>query len=445
MHNLRKVVALSATGALALLGLAVTGADAQTVSTSNIGVALRTAGPLPTGVSGYRVDITCSNLQPAGGAQNLTATFGTTGGAVVLPFGLNPTSVGGGSSCIVYATPTGTANLTAATPTITIGGTARAVSTLVTPIVAGSTTYRSAEVAVTAATDVVVTFTYPSITVKKVVAGDELTAGFDYPMVISCQYADGVNIPNVRAQSGAATGFDGNFTLKKDATRTFGVSEFPQLVVGARCQVTETNAGGGSTSFASSQSPNADGTARPALPGVIVGGVFQSASTEANGQTITVTNAFTGDLIVSKVVTGDPKTNIAVYEISVACDKGGPKDSFLLKDRQSKVYTGLATGMNCLITETRTDGAEASYSDNSGDNTTDGRVTIKGTASGCLDKNLSAFPDCRANVIITNSYNVTTTTTTAAATTTVAPATTAAPAVIAEPATPVVEEPTFTG
>ena len=203
--------------------------------------------------------------------------------------------------------------------------------------------------------------------------------------------------------------------------------------------------GGGATSFSSTQPALADGTASPPLPGVLVAGSFSSAATLLSGQTVTVTNSYTGDFIISKVVTGDPKTNIAVYEISVACDKGGPKETFLLKDRQSKVYTGIASGTNCLVTETRSDGATASYADNSGDNTTDGRVTIKATAAGCIDTRLAGFPDCRANVIVTNDYNVLATTTTAAAATTVAPATTAAPAITPAPPTAVIEEPTFTG
>jgi Domain of unknown function (DUF5979) len=142
-------------------------------------------------------------------------------------------------------------------------------------------------------------------------------------------------------------------------------------------------------------------------------------------------------LIVSKVVVGDPKSNIAVYEVSVSCNNNGPRETFLLKDRQSKVFTGIISGTSCLVSESRSDGATASYADNSGDNATDGRVTIKGTASGCIDTRLSAYPDCRANVIITNSYVPATTT---AAATTAAPAT-QAPATAAPVAPAPVEEP----
>ena len=262
--------------------------------------------------------------------------------------------------------------------------------------------------------------------------------------------------------------FNGNFTLTgtgATATRIIGVNEFPGLRGTSVCEVTETNNQGGVTAYSSTVT-NADGTTGTPLPGVQAGTVFKSALT-GQGQTITVTNSFLGNLVISKVVTGDPKTNIATYEISVACDKGGPKDTFLLKDRQSKVYSNLVSGTNCLITETRSDGAVASYSDNSGDNTTDGRVTIKRVAScgsastvGAPTVALPGGPtipvpvvtgdNCDASVIITNNYNVvetTTTTTTKAAApaTTEAPATTAAPAVTPAPATPVEAEPTFTG
>ena len=502
MINLRKVVAISATGALAAVGLA-TGAGAQTptVSSSVITTTLAVSGPVPVGVAGYRVDIECSKLQGLSSStttQNLTATFGTAGGSVGLPFGLNPTSVGGGSSCVVRATPTGTSNLTGTVPVIKIGGTVRPVTLQTTPVVAGSATWSTAVTPIVAATDVVVTFTYPSIVVKKTVVGDETVPGTDYGMTIACTgsrpalrfdditvnptivggtndkllkniyvTAGGVqtyvgtgnnvvfeltNLPPVNASGGAGLGFGApvdasgaTFLLKKDATRTFGLNEFPTVQASDTCVIREVANGGGATSFSSTQPALADGTASPPLPGVLVAGSFSSAATLLSGQTVTVTNSYTGDFIISKVVTGDPKTNIAVYEISVACDKGGPKETFLLKDRQSKVYTGIASGTNCLVTETRSDGATASYADNSGDNTTDGRVTIKATAAGCIDTRLAAFPDCRANVIVTNDYNVLATTTTAAAATTVAPATTAAPAITPAPPTAVIEEPTFTG
>ena len=130
------------------------------------------------------------------------------------------------------------------------------------------------------------------------------------------------------------------------------------------------------------------------------------------------------------------------------------------------MYSNLVAGTNCLVSETHSDGAIVSYSDNSGDTTTDGRVTIErvascGTAStvGAPTVALPGGPtvpvvtgdSCDAHVIVTNRYIVvdptttTATATAAAAPATAAPATTAAPAVTPATATPVEATPTFTG
>ncbi len=256
-------------------------------------------------------------------------------------------------------------------------------------------------------------------------------------------------------------GFTGAFALKGGESKVFSFNEFPNLTVGSKCEVFETNSGGATaTGFSST-----NGTAAPLAGLNNPNGRFQSSLTAMN-ETITVTNSFYGDMIISKVVTGDPKTNVATYEISVACDKGGPKDTFLIKDRQSKVYQNIASGTNCLITETKSDGAVASYKDNSGDNTTDGRVTIKRRpVGGCGDvlsvtgaptnatpggpAPTTTFNECFASVIVTNDYNPPATTVAPAAPATAAPATaapaTAAPAVVPAPAVAVDATPTFAG
>jgi hypothetical protein len=259
--------------------------------------------------------------------------------------------------------------------------------------------------------------------------------------------------------------FNGTFTLKAGDSRSFSFNEFPNLTTSSLCEVWETNGGGASVTAFSSTVPAVNNVVQTPLGGLNnANGRFQSNLTKMN-ETITVTNSFLGDMIISKVVTGDPKTNVATYEISVACDKGGPKDTFLIKDRQSKVYSSIASGTNCLITETKSDGAVASYKDNSGDNTTDGRVTIKRRPiGGCGDvlgltgaptnatpggpAPTTTFNECWASVIITNDYNPVaapeTTKAAAAAPATAAPAT-AAPAVAPAPAVAVDATPTFAG
>jgi Domain of unknown function (DUF5979) len=431
MISLRKAAALTAVSALSLVGFS---GIASAQSQSQITINVKVGDPKPAAVSGYNITTTCNNLFGTGGSQSTTTSVAAAGGTGNQFYTLTATS-----GCTVTVTPVGTA--TGANATISIGGTVRG---------SGSLPLTSSVTAVNAATTVDINIAYPSFKVKKVVVGEEITAGVDYDMAAVCYY-------NNFALAGSV-----KFKLKAGAERTFSVADMPGLVAGATCHVTElTNGGAAGTSISST---NADGTTGSAinLPVVFGDGVqfnpfttagicaatfadgvcrtpiaFASAGFKADGQTATVTNTFTGDLIVSKVVTGDPKSNIAVYEINVSCNAGGPRESFLLKDRQSKVFTGIPTGASCLVSETRSDGATASYSDNSGDNTTDGRVTIKGSASGCIDKNINTFPDCRANVIVTNSYVVATTT---AAPTTAAPVT-AAPTTAAPVAPAPVEEP----
>ncbi len=442
MISLRKVVAATATGALALAGLVAGTANAQS-SQVPVSVSVKVSAGAPANITGYAVVVNCT----APTSTQQTAFFPAAGGAAISLF----FSVSSVNSCtftvngLVGSTVT---NPGAAQVTHTVGGTVRGVVGL------GAT---SPSIPVAGATSGEFSITYPSLTVKKVVVGEEVTPGADYQMHVLCLNADGVLRGRV-----ASTGFSANgvFSLKAGGTRVISSADMPELFPSDNCHVSEISSNGaGSTTYTSTK---ADGTT---AQGILLTGTtpavnpfasfnglvyeqgvagkaqiptFVSAATKADGQTITVTNSFIGDLIVSKVVTGDPKTSIAIYEMNVSCNNNGPKETFLLKDRQSKLFTGITTGTSCLVSETRSDGAEASYNDNSGDNTSDGRVTIKGTASGCLDRNLSSFPDCRANVIVTNSYLSSTTT---AAATTAAPSATTAPATAAPIAPAPVPEP----
>jgi hypothetical protein len=440
MITLRKVVAITATSALALVGAAST-ATAQTSSQSTIPTAVKVTGPSPANVSAYAVTTTCNLLQATSGTptQSATLTFPAAGGTFNQTFSFTPAS---NCTVKVVATGSGASNGFA---TIAIGGSVRASGQLGTSLTLDQGANATA---VTGPTNIDITITYPSFTVKKVVVGDEATAGFDYQMAYVCYYNSNPIVVYSR----------GIFTLKKDATKTFSTTDIPELVAGSTCHVTELNSGGAAGATIATEDPSKTPTAVASLdltkltgpsPFVTAGNFgttanqlflnpgFASGGFSPGGSTVTVTNNFQGDLIVSKVVVGDPKSNIAVYEINVSCNNNGPRESFLLKDRQSKIFTGIATGTSCLVSETRSDGATPSYSDNSGDNATDGRVTIKGTATGCIDTRLSAFPDCRANVIVTNTYGSTTTTAAAAPTTAAAAVTTAAPvapAPVEEPA-----------
>jgi hypothetical protein len=533
----RKAIALAAVAALAAPFAMSASSNAQTSTSPTITVSAKASGTVPTGVSGVNVTITCKNL--LGGGSN-TNTYGITFGAAGLvtywPLTGPAAAITGppaipanpGTSCVVGAVRAGTANLDKGSVSIAVGGVNRDLNS------AGQT----ADLPLQSSSDVVVTVTYPQITIKKVVTGAEPTAGFAYTIAVNCSdtrtpfiqtLTTDVNVPvgslvvngpgtfvtlagiryfDVRTSLPVAVGplasdlvgtaaivgaqplitaaslatfafnvalapagtiagaviFNGTVALKGGESKVLGINEIPGLTTTSVCEAIETNSNGApSLSYASSVA-NADGTIG-SLPGTLTPAtgttpaIFRSALTKV-GQTITVNNAFLyyGALFVSKVVTGDPKTNISTFEISVSCNNGGPKDTFLLKDRQTKIYDGILEGTSCQIIETKSDGAVASYTDNSGDVTTDGRIVIKRAVTGCLQPGAptaatpgtvgSIFNDCAANVIVTNNYNPPPTTAApapAAAAPAAAPATTAAPAVTPAPAVAVEATPTFAG
>jgi hypothetical protein len=340
------------------------------------------------------------------------------------------------------------AALNAAFPNMSVGSLALApIAATLGAVTEGVYSYTSPGVVLSSANTFIVSFAYPQVTVAKTVLGDELVPGSEYPMEILCTRPDGSAVAPRSVIEPAA--FNGTFTLKKGAVKVFGIPEFPSLAVADVCSVREIDSMGATGTYSSTQAAGADGVRPPPLDGVLSDGVYRSAATPATGQIITVTNAFTGELVVSKAVTGDPKSNIGIYELSIACDKNGPTERFLLKDRQTKLFPRIYAGTVCVILETRSDGATATYTDNSGV-PNDGSVTIVLTPTSCRDAKLSAAPDCRANVIVTNTYAAAAASTSqpAAPTTAAAapaPAPTSVPEAVAAPAIPVVEEPTFAG
>jgi hypothetical protein len=126
--------------------------------------------------------------------------------------------------------------------------------------------------------------------------------------------------------------------------------------------------------------------------------------------------------------TGEP------FEVSIACDQGGPKDVFLLNPGERRVYPGISTGSNCLVTETQNRGATVTYQDTSGTNLTDGRISPGRVLPGCPSPNSGDVLNgaCWAGILITNRSSVapsasttTSTTTTSISISTVAPGTSA--------------------
>jgi hypothetical protein len=411
--------------ALATVGIAPS-ATAQTVG-FNLPVNVRIAGPSPTGITGYEVTTTCRLLQAGVASNENTVKFGASGGSFSQAFNLTPTS-----QCSVKLVATGT-GAAIGVAVISIGTVARA-----TGVLGATQTLDSANnvTPVAAATTIDIVITFPSLIVKKAVFGTELIANADYTMAVACAYGDGV-------LAGSTT-----FKLRAGGSKTVTVADIPGLVAGATCYVAETDIGGAAVATFASTNSNGTTTAginfsselsafnpftaagicpqKSATGACESGYTYASAGTQANGQTVTVTNRFVGDLLVSKVVVGDPKSNIGIYELQVACSNAsnvGPNESFLLKDRQTKVFTGIVSGTTCTVSETRSDGAVATLADNSGESATDGKVVIRGSVGTCNDPRIASFPDCRANVIVTNSY--------ASATPAAVPSPTAAPATTA--------------
>ncbi len=392
----------------ALIGPAVTAnnvATAQTATTTTmpmvrtLTVKLQVIGPRPATITGYSVTTTCrANADDTVGVA-ATQGFSSFGGTAAQYFALNSNS-----ACIVGVVPTGTGGRNAGVY-LAIAGTVRASGTLGT----GFSMTPAQFVPLTADTAIDVVVSYPSFTVRAATVGTESVPGGEYKMALVCTYNDGIIYAAL------------TFPLRSGASKVFSTLEIPELVVGSSCRVTEIEGNGASVITIDTQ-PVEPGTAllpAVALPDGSAAGTnpfvdaafvppirprFASAGFNPNGSVVTVTNRFVGDLMVSKVVTGQPRSNVAIYELQLSCNEGGVKDSFLLKHGQTWLRTGLQVGWSCAVAELRSDGAVVSYSDNSGENATDGRIVIKGTPSGCVNANLTLFPDCRANVIVTNDY-----------------------------------------
>lgn len=244
--------------ALVPLGLLIPIAGAQVTSTqlSPINIHLAYAGQVPANTS-TTVSVSCANLNGITGTQTQQAVFGGTSGTVTLRFPLNDVSVGGGSNCTF--TVTGNA---AGTETVTVGG-----------------VVRTGNVPVDRGTDVIVTYQFPSLTVKSLVTGDGPDQ-FNY--VMNC---DTPLTPAI---------FNGQFTLNANGSRTFGVNDIPGVTLNSKCEVRVANSFGGTLSYTSTNgTQTVNGVTSPVyVGGVIVDGQFQSALTNFKGQTITVATGF---------------------------------------------------------------------------------------------------------------------------------------------------------
>lgn len=408
MHPLHGAV-LAVSALLVVFGLNLgsnTAASAQSATTTTsvptlrvLTVRLQVLGPRPGTVFGYAVTTTCRSDESDPTGVSATQGFSSLGGVAAQYFTLGPAS-----GCIVGVVPSGTGGAHAAV-SISIGGTVRAYG----PLNAGLTMTPSQFVSVTGNAAVDIVISYPSFAVKVVTVGTEITPGADYLLALVCSYNAGP--PYARM----------TFRLRAGVTRTFTDEDIPGLIVGSKCRVTELESNGAPSVKIEVRPPETGAAVIEAeifpgnaLPGINpfvdanfippIKPVFASGQFDPNRATVTITNAFVGDVTVSKVVSGSPRSNIAIYELQLACNDGAVKDTFLLKNGQTWLRSGLLVGWTCTVFETRSDGAVVSFADNSGPNATDGRVTVKSSPTGCTDASLNVFPDCRANVIVTNDY-----------------------------------------
>ena len=182
----RKALVLAVAGVLASPAIASTMVSAQTiVNPGTVTSTIKVNGPIPSGVTGVNLTVYCQNLKTTlgnnDGVDQQSVFLPISGGTAIMNFPLigSGTNSSGvtypGTSCRYTATVVGTANLTAGTLGLTVGG------------VAGRTF--GAFIPHYVSTDAIVTLTFPGITVKKVVTGDEPTAGYAYPMTIACNSA----------------------------------------------------------------------------------------------------------------------------------------------------------------------------------------------------------------------------------------------------------------
>jgi hypothetical protein len=157
---------------------------------------------------------------------------------------------------------------------------------------------------------------------------------------------------------------------------------------------------GAQTRYSSSQPDRADGSTPTPVGGVIEGPGYVSARTQANGQTISITHAFVGDLVVGKLVLGAPLVSAGIYSLQVRCDDSGYLQTISLANNQTKLVTAIPVGSVCTVTEPNT--PVVRLEDNSGI-PSDGIVTIVATPATCWDLR-NADPNCRVLVTAIHTY-----------------------------------------
>ena len=232
----RSAFALVAAGLLVSPFVASQTANAQTLVNPGTITATAKFNPAtpPAGVTGVTVSYNCRNYftggqvnlpfdditrtggSPGSEAKTFTlfgnATIAPTSGSFITNIGLQTVNLAAGTfgtSCTVTATMAGTANTASPKIEISVGGSDRTVTR---SLIASGTNFLAsaitAELPIQSSTDVVITVTFPSITVKKVIVGDEANPGFAYPMTIACSglsTSPGGFVASLQGNPGAST------------------------------------------------------------------------------------------------------------------------------------------------------------------------------------------------------------------------------------------------
>jgi hypothetical protein len=260
-----------------------------------------------------------------------------------------------------------------------------------------------------------------------------------YSVEVRCSTSSGERIKT-------ASGIDSlAVSAKSGETKRITTSEFPTLTVTDNCVVTST--GAGTDVFYRTTATPANGAVNEPSSGMISGGRYQSAPAQANGRTIEVLHAYTGDFLLTNTVSGPTNSIDPVFTFAVRCDGDAPR-FISLGIGQTRLITGVTSGSVCRVEQIS--GGTPQFDDNSGD-PRDGIVSIGFAEPACWDLR-TATPACRSIVNVTNAASAgveaerpakgpeeTTTTTPQDQNRTDAAAATAAPA------SPVEASPAFTG
>jgi hypothetical protein len=272
----------------------------------------------------------------------------------------------------------------------------------------------------------------PNVAVVQKVEGTP-TGDTSFSLTATCKQA-----------SGGPDELEFEFVLAGNAKRTLTPSDLPGLTAEHECVIRTAVSNGATSTYQSSQRPLSDGTRLSAQPGVLDRDGFASAPAFADGQTITVTQTFSGDLLLRRTSDSNAFGSNKAALFQIKCS-GGTQRTVTLQSGEQQLLAGLTSGQTCTASSLS---GSARFNDNSG-NPTDGSVTILTGRADCLDLR-ALTSNCRAVITVSatdesvDSEQLIPTTAPDQPPTTIVEAT-AMPAVTASPATPVNGSVAYTG